>query len=126
MFDRNKAGDQPQHLSRPSLRLEQNLFVGNELLGGGCDRPLTDDRHLGNLEDLSVRVVCQHLPCAQYGGENREGQPQANTPHLAYTSPLPVVVIVSLPCLTPLTLTNASATSLISEAFPLTTSTSRQ
>jgi hypothetical protein len=38
----------------------------------------------------------------------------------------PVDVIVNLPCLTPLTAIRCSATPLITEAFPRTTSTSRQ
>jgi len=39
---------------------------------------------------------------------------------------LPVVFIVSFPCLTPLTLMSASDTFLMSAPWPLTTSTSRQ
>ena len=41
-------------------------------------------------------------------------------------SPLPVVVMVSFPCFTPLTLSKASATLRIAAPLPLATSTSRQ
>ena len=40
--------------------------------------------------------------------------------------PFPVVVMVSLPCLTPLVLTKASDTFLMSDPLPFTTSTSKQ
>ena len=49
-----------------------------------------------------------------------------NTNRHQMLSPLPVVVMVSLPCFTPFTLSNASATLRMAAPLPLATSTSRQ
>jgi hypothetical protein len=61
MFNGDESGNETKHLRRPALRLEQNFFVGNELLGGGRDRPFPDDCYLRNLKNFLVRVVGQRL-----------------------------------------------------------------
>ena len=112
---------------RPPDQPVKRLILGDhdfQVSAIDCQQDLRSPRH-GNgfrnvrcrfakgVADVDETVTSLNLVCR---GRRR----------IVHTSPLPVVVMVSLPCFTPFTLTSASATSLISDTLPFTTNTSRQ
>ncbi len=102
MPDAHARGSRARHGRRGRLVSSQ----GDELMRGG--------HHAGQ----PPNQVSAQPPAAPIDHADPHTAPQLKL--------LPVVVIASLPCLTPLTLTSASATFLISDPLPLRTSTSRQ
>lgn len=78
-------------------------------------------------ETLENRAAARNLlPCVLSEARPSGLLSQRHGPRPAHVSPFPLVVIVSLPCLTPLVLISLSAISRIFWPGPRTTSTSRQ
>ena len=125
MLSGDQTRDQTQNLGGAALRLQQNFFVRNELLGRGRDRTRANDGHLRHINDFGVRIVGEGRgDKEQKRGEMEE---EAEDTHVdAQLKPFPVVVVVSFPCLTPLVPMRVSATFLMAEPLPFTTNTSKQ
>ena len=126
MLDGDETGYQTQHLGRTALRLEEVLFIRDELLRGCSDWLFAEDGDFRQVQVRSIRIVGNGRRWRKKGRTQGDQNGDERSHARIQLSPLPVVVIVSLPCFTPLTLTSASATCLICEPLPLTTRTSRQ
>jgi hypothetical protein len=57
MLNGDETGDQTQNLGGASLRLEQDIFVRNELFRRSRDRASPDDRDLRDFQLGNVRIV---------------------------------------------------------------------
>jgi hypothetical protein len=70
-------------------------------------------------------LIVSRMPVTSFE-PNPPPRPSTTQTRITQLNLLPVVVIVSFPCMTPLMLTNASDTDRISEPLPFTINTSRQ
>lgn len=88
--------------------------------------------HHWNVHEYEIISKCRFNGTNEINGISEINEPNDTGSHNIqpvarfYVSDRPVVVVVSLPCLTPLVLSKRSAIFLISFPLPLTTSTSRQ
>jgi hypothetical protein len=61
MFNGHKAWDQAKHLRGASLGLQDNFFVGDELLRGRRHRLFTEDRYFRHFQFGLIRIVGIHV-----------------------------------------------------------------
>src|ERR1043165_8748061 len=57
MLDRDHTGNESTTLRRTSLRLKNNFFVGDELLGRGRHRFVTEDFDFTDFEDILIWIM---------------------------------------------------------------------
>ncbi len=69
MFYGKHAGDQSQNLGRSTLGLQDNFFVGDELLRGSRHRTFSSDGDLRDFQFRLVRIVRKN-DCARAEGES--------------------------------------------------------
>jgi hypothetical protein len=61
MFNGHKAWDQAKNLRGASLGLQDNFFVGDELLRGRRDRLFTEHCYLRHFQFWFIRIVATHV-----------------------------------------------------------------